>query len=45
MSLLISNFLDEEKSYNYDINLFNISNDELEKYWPISLPRKISENG
>ena len=45
MSLLISNFLDEEKSYNYDINLFNISNDELEKYWPISLPRQDKENG
>ncbi|MDA9573404.1 DUF3971 domain-containing protein [Rickettsiales bacterium] len=40
MSLLISNFLDKEKSYNYDINLYNISNDELEKYWPISLPRQ-----
>ncbi len=40
MSLKINNFLNDKKLFNYNINLYNIANDELGKYWPISLPRQ-----
>jgi hypothetical protein len=40
MSLKIKDFLNDKKLFNYNINLYNIANDELDKYWPISLPRQ-----